>query len=932
MSRYLNPRPFSRRLRLAALLALLALSAPVLAETDHMGRALDYLEQKDLKSAVIELKNQLQGNPDDGEARYMLGDVYMRLGFGEGAEKEFDQAEKLGIDPNTLLYPRGKAMLLQAEYQRVIDEIREDNYAPQVVRAEVATLRGLAELGLNNLVSAEDKLREALKLRPGFSDALVGLARIAMEAGELDKAEEYISQGLRGGDDCVDCWILRGELARKRHDFHSARDDFQAALDLEPSNFLAHLGAAAADVELEDFESAGAHLKEVRKIRPSHPYAAYLGAVVDFHNRDIEAAQVKLQEALRALPNHLPSLLLAGTINYASGQYAQAEIQLSQYLSERPDNIDARKMLASTELRLKNPARALSVLSGLDDQASKDPELASLIGNAYIQAGEGERAATFLEGATKDAPDSTRLRTQLAVGKFAAGREDEAVKDLQAAVDLNPTEASRADILLILAHISNGENREAVDAARALAEKSPDSPVPFNLMGAAFLGEKDRENARLAFEQALSMDPKFTVAALNLARLDSLDGEPGRAKERLLSILDYDEGNGSAMIELANLASRQNDPQEAMIWLERAWTRNPTSPQVGLKLGKQYMANGEPLKAMNVARALAEAHPKDPQVLELTANAQMANGDTASAISSFNQIVDILPNNPRSYMMLAKAMRANGDVRGALEQIDKMVERFPKQTNIRAMQAQMQLEVGKVKDAMETIKAIQQANPDDPLGFQLQGDLLFRERKYKDAMVQYRKAFALVPSSGLAAQMFRATREVDGITAARDFLETWLKDHPGDVQSRLLLAISYRQANDPFGAIREYREVIKVRPNDFVALNNLALLLRKENNPKAIDYARRAWEAKPDSAAAADTYGWMLVQEGVSDDAVQILKTAVDGARGIPEVRYHYAFALYQAGDVKAARRELQRLMLMKGDFPGRADAEILLRELRASK
>lgn len=897
-----------------------------------MGRALDFLEKKDLKSVVIELKNRLQKAPDDGEARYMLGDVYLRLGFGEGAEKEFEQAAKRGVDANTLLYPRGKAMLLQAAYQRVIDEIREDRYAPQVVRAEVATLRGLAELGLNNLVSAEDQLQAALKLRPGFPDALVGMARIAMEAGEDAKALDYINRGLRGGEECIDCWVLRGELARKRNDYRSAHDDFLAALDIEPTNFLAQLGAAAAAVELNDFEAADKHLKEVRKIRPSHPFAAYLGAVVDFHNNNPEAAQVKLQESLRALPNHLPSLLLAGTVNYTTGQYTQAEIQLSQYLSERPDNIDARKMLASTELRLNNPARALSVLSGLDEQARQDPELATLIGNAYIQAGEGERAAEFLEEASKDAPDSTRLRTQLAVGKFAAGRDEEAVKDLQAAIDLNPTEATRADLLLILANIANGEHQQAVEAARALAEKSPNSPIPFNLMGAAFLGLKDRENARLAFEQALSMDPKFTVAALNLARLDNLDGELGRAKQRLLGILDYDAGNGSAMVELAGVAARQNDPQEAMIWLERAWTNNPGNPQVGLRLGRQYLANGEPLKAMNITRALVEKNPKDPQVLELMANVQMESGEAASALVTFRQIVEAQPNNPQAYLALANALRANGDVSGALEQVEELVKRFPGQSNIRAMQADMQLRVGKVDEALETIKAIQQANPDDPIGFQLQGDVMFRERKFKDALVQYRKAQAMKPSTGLATQIYRASREVEGEAAARGFLETWLRDNPQDVEARLLLAIAYREGKDPFGAIREYREVIKIRPNHFVALNNLALLLRQENNPNAIDYARRAWEAKPDSAAAADTYGWMLVQEGVADEAVPILQSAVEGARGIPEVRYHYAFALYQAGDLNGARRELQRLMLMKGEFPGRADAEVLLRELRANE
>ncbi|MCB1737770.1 MAG: PEP-CTERM system TPR-repeat protein PrsT [Gammaproteobacteria bacterium] len=931
MSSMSYSQPVKRWLRLAAMAALLGVSASSLAAPDHMAQALNFLEKKDLKSAVIALKNQLQNEPDDSEARYMLGDVYLRLGFGEGAEKEFEQAAKLGIDRFTLLYPLGKAMLMQANYQRVLDTIHVDPYAPQVVRAEVSTLHGLAELGLNNLISAENDLKEAIKLRPGFPDALVGLARISLEAGEENRALDFVNQGLKSDSACVDCWVLRGELARKRHDYPSARQDFLAALDIEPNNFLAHLGASAAMVEMRDFKAAAEHLDEVRKIRPSHPFAAYLGAVVDFHSGKLEAAQVKLQDALRALPNHLPSLLLAGTVNYASRQYTQAEIQLSQYLSERPDNINARKLLASVELQLKNPERALSVLSGLDDKALEDPELASLIGNAYLQAGQSEKGSRFLEKAAKDAPDSPKLRTQLAVGKFAAGRDQEAISDLKEAIGLKPDEASKADILLILAHIRAGENDKAVTAARALAEKSPESPIPFNLMGAAFMGQKDMERARLAFEQALSMDPKFSVAQLNLARLDSLDGDMKRAKERLRGILDYDENNGNAMLELSSIASREGDSQEAMIWLERAWTRNTSSRQVGLRLGAVYLSNGEPLKAMNIARALVDTAPDDPGVLELLARSQLANGETSSAVSTYRKIVESNPDNVQAYMMLADALRAIGDVNGALAQIDELVKRVPASIKVRAAQAQMQLQVGRTEEAMATIAAIQKDNPENPLGFQLQGDLLMGESREKEALAEYRKAYALAPNSTLVTQMFRATRNVEGEEPAREILEQWLRNNPKDTDARVLLAISYRESNDPFGAIREYREILKVRPNDHVALNNLAILLRQENNPRAIEYAKRAFEAKPDSPAAADTYGWMLVQEGQADRAVPILLVAVEGVRNVPEVRYHYAFALYQSGDFKGARKELQRLMLMKNDFPGRADAEVLLRELRAS-
>jgi hypothetical protein len=50
-----------------------------------------------------------------------------------------------------------------------------------------------------------------------------------------------------------------------------------------------------------------------------------------------------------------------------------------------------------------------------------------------------------------------------------------------------------------------------------------------------------------------------------------------------------------------------------------------------------------------------------------------------------------------------------------------------------------------------------------------------------------------------------------------------------------------------------------------------------------------AYELKSDSAAVADTLGWMLVEQGDTARGLELLQEAVAAAPDVHEIRYHLA-------------------------------------------
>src|SRR5512139_1239609 len=91
--------------------ALLALTAGVLLSAcgrddpaSLIGSARDYQAKGDHNAAVIQLKNVLQKQPENGEARLMLGRSALILGDAPTAEKEFRKALEHG-QPQAVVLP-----------------------------------------------------------------------------------------------------------------------------------------------------------------------------------------------------------------------------------------------------------------------------------------------------------------------------------------------------------------------------------------------------------------------------------------------------------------------------------------------------------------------------------------------------------------------------------------------------------------------------------------------------------------------------------------------------------------------------------------------------------------------------------------------------------------------------------------------------------
>ena len=117
-------------------------------------------------------------------------------------------------------------------------------------------------------------------------------------------------------------------------------------------------------------------------------------------------------------------------------------------------------------------------------------------------------------------------------------------------------------------------------------------------------------------------------------------------------------------------------------------------------------------------------------------------------------------------------------------------------------------------------------------------------------------------------------------------------------------------------------------PKSVMALNNLAWLYFERGDNRAVDYARRAFEGAPNRAEIMDTFGWILVRSGETEQGLALLEKAARAAPNLAEIHYHLAAALAKAGDKTRSKSILGKVLKSAQEFPTKEDAQKLFDSL----
>ena len=890
--------------------------------------AKDYIAKKDLAAASIQLRNALQQEPTNGEARFLLGTVLLESGDLVSAEKELRRALEYKYPAAAVIPQLAKTMLELGQAKQVISELTATNLDNPAAQAALSVELGYAHIALGELKEAGASFDAALASQPGDPRARVGKARLIAMDRDLPGAMKIVDEVLAKSATDPNALALKFELLFAQNEREPAKEALTQLIKVQPANTQARHALITMLIDERSFDKARAELDVMMKVAPSDVRPRYLEALLAFRQGDAAKAKGPILEVIRVAPDHLPSRLLAGSIELQLGQLADGGGSLSQDHRRCAAEQLCALLLATVYLRQAQPAKAEETIESALRQDPQNPLALQVAGEVALAKGDLARATGYYEKAAAADKGNARLRTRLAQARLAGGDINQGFKELESASAIDPGQY-QADIALILAHLRRREYDQALAATATLEKKQPDNPLTHDLKGRVYLLKRDRNAARASFEKALTLKYDYVPALRNLAAMDLADKQPGAARKRFDDVLAKAPGNESALLGLADfLVATRAPAKDVTATLERAVKANPDSVSAQLAL-IVYLSRIKDVKgALAAAHAARTALPNNPRILEALGVVQLAAGEVSHAVTTFSSLVAAYPESPAPLVRLARAQVVAKDYEAAIGSLRRALSLRPDQVELQGSIAAIQVAAGNPGEAMKEARALQAARPKDPAGFVLEGELLVNQKKYNEAVNAYSEAMKRGSSPAIAIRLHTFLQRAGKQGEATKLASGWIRDHPKDVVMRLYLADRELKRRDFAEAAKGYKEILSIQPENTHALNNLAWTLGELKDPDALGYAEKAYRLAPANAAIADTFGWMLVERGDAKRGVEILAKAAAAAPDALVIRMHYAKALLKDGDKANARKELQAVSSASGESPLKAEAAELLKQL----
>ena len=537
----------------------------------NAGLAELYAKTGRIRDAVLEAQDIIKRDPNNLEARKLLGRIYLRSLGDMQSGSQSQEVLKLAIE----------------QYESIV-KIEPNNIDNHLRLGQLYILN-------KDLLKAEAEFKGAVKIDPRSEEAVTNLAYLYNEEGDSKRAAETLS-AVPEGARTTKMFSALGYTYEQQKDYKKAISAYRQAIDQDKDNLDAMRGLAQNLASDNQMEAAVAEYNAIQEADPQDAQAALRIAEIYRRMGKFDLAMTNLKKAESLVQDSLEIPYNEALILEAQGKYDEAADILQKLLARttHPDN------KYSTGER-NNRALFLERLGNIYREESR-PLLAIETFRKIVDLGGDEAARGYQE-----IIDSYREQKQWA----------EATKTAQEAVTKLPNDKS---LKLVLASqlADNGKSDEALKIAKGLLKGTSDDReayVGLSQIDARLKRWKDAEDA-LTEAEKLSVRPEEKEYVLFLkGSLFERQKKYEQAEQAFRQVLQQDPNNTMTLNYLGYmLADRNTHLEEALALIKKALTFDPQNGAYLDSLGWAYFRLGNFDLAEENLRKAADKSPNDPTV------------------------------------------------------------------------------------------------------------------------------------------------------------------------------------------------------------------------------------------------------------------------------------------------------------------------------
>ncbi len=289
--------------------------------------------------------------------------------------------------------------------------------------------------------------------------------------------------------------------------------------------------------------------------------------------------------------------------------------------------------------------------------------------------------------------------------------------------------------------IDKNDFEAAIPPLQKFIAEKPDLAYAHFQLAFAFTNLKRSPEARAEYERAITLDPKFFEAYLNLGTL-LLDSDPKAAVSSLRKAVDLQPAQNHPRYLLAVALDRSGDDSAAAEEFQKVLGLEPNDlPSVNY-LGWYFLRHQKPAEAEVKFRHALQIDPKDLKAT-LGLAQSLAAQQKPEAAEAFQQYISANPGDNDARTALIRFLIDQKQYEAALAEINKSPDANPPTADTLKLRADLQLAQKNNQDAITSLQQALVLRPQDPQLHGGLGRLYLAKRDFPNAEKELKVALQL---------------------------------------------------------------------------------------------------------------------------------------------------------------------------------------------
>jgi tetratricopeptide (TPR) repeat protein len=730
--------------------------------------------------------------------------------------------------------------------------------------------------------------------KEGKKARLLGEADAYFKAGNYDKAKvAYLNVIQRDPQNAL-AFERIGAMWQDDAAPLRAAAFLKRASELDPKNIENRIRLARSYLAMGRSADAKAEVIKVLEQVPDNGDALVVLSEAAQNKQDIEAAKEQLDKFPRkdGVSFHLAS----ANLFFKTGNPIGAANALQQALTLEPKSATAHMMMGDLYLFRKDQKQAGEEFKKAAELAPvrsierlKYAAFASSTGNVE----ETKRIATEM---TKQAPDYLPGWILLAELASKDKKYDEALSLLENVFGRDPQNIDgrrlQGDVYLV-----KGDTKTAVAVLERLDQTYPGVPIIKYQLARAYFKNKNTNQAKVALDQVVSLNPNYDDAVLLLAGINLNTGHADMVIEPMTRLLRKRPDLRSAAFFLATAYGSLERFDDATAVLEEQAKLTPNDPQPQKALGMTYRRAKRYKEARDAFEKAAQLAPDDLAMLNQLVELDLLDKHFDAARQRVRRQFQKNPDAPVAHFLDGKILSAEGKWDSAETEAKKAIQLDPNFSSAYSLLIQAYLATNKLPQAVSQLQALLSKNPNDKSALMTLGLLYEQMKDYPKERDAYEKLLAInpdfVPALNNLAYLY--TERLDDLNKAYDLA---------------------RKAHD-------------LEPQDASAADTLGWVLYKRGDyQQALTILQESAEKAPDNPEIQFHLGMTAYMMGQTDLAKVALKKAASATKDFPgKDESKRRLALLESGAGPSSELSIAQLEAMTKEHPNDLISQMRLGE-----